>query len=110
MVAGDGRLSINRSPLMHHYSRNAARKGFVRLAYVYFSIHAHRVWTEDCRGKVIFDTDRGDYLNREEHLVRVSRRENLPLLVGRLKTVAGLRALKNRMETIQKGEVYEPQA
>ena len=88
-------------PLQYHRAGGAVskvRKRFVFLAGIYYGRYGHRVWTEDTNGKILFDTARGDYANKEVYRVRKAKVENLPLYIGQLKTQAGKNELERRMK------------
>jgi len=85
-------------PLQYHLRSDNLRKRFVFLAGIYHGRFGHRVWTEDKDGTILFDTDRGDYVNKEVYRIRKAKAENLPLYIGQLKTKAGKDELERRMK------------
>jgi len=86
------RLHIVRS----HIKVEAVQRQFKKIAKIYCGLHKCRVYTETPEGKILYDTDRGDWVPPE--VGRVQRSKDPVLLVGRLKTEAGRKALEERLK------------
>jgi hypothetical protein len=46
--------------LCEHIKPDAIQRRFKRIARIYTGIYNERVWTEDPKGRILYDTDRGD--------------------------------------------------
>jgi hypothetical protein len=103
-ISLDGLVELSRVVLQYHRSINKRRFNFLARNYFDNKIVTkfgrparHRVLTEDRKGKILFDTDRGDYVNQEVSRVRRAKKKNLPLYIGQLKTQAGINELERRL-------------
>ena len=79
-----------------HIKADAIQRQFKRIAKIYCGFHGCRVYTKAPNGTILYDTNRGDWVPPE--VGRVRRSKDPVLLVGRLKTEAGRRALEERLK------------
>jgi hypothetical protein len=82
----------NRCCLVVHNKGESIKRQFKKLAKIYCGKPGRRVWTEDMKGNVLYDTDRGDH-SAEVEKVRNTPGDQLPLLIGKIKTDLGTREL-----------------
>jgi hypothetical protein len=87
--------SISSAPLISHIKADAIQRQFKKIAKVYCGIYHYRVYTTAPDGTILYDTDRGDWIPYEVR--RVKNSKDPILLVGRLKTEAGRKALEERL-------------
>ena len=78
-----------------HIKANAIQRRFKKLAKIYCGLHKCQVYTEDSNGIILYNTNRGDWVPPE--VGRVKRSKDPVLLVGQIKTEAGLKALEERL-------------
>jgi hypothetical protein len=78
-----------------HIKADAIQRQFKKIARIYCGFFGCRVYTKARHGTILYDTARGDWVPPE--VGRVKRSRNPVLLIGRLKTPEGIRALDKRL-------------
>ena len=92
-----GSEQIPKACLIAHVKPEAIKRQFVKMAKIYTGLHGHRTYTEsEADGTILFDTNRGDWIPYEVRRVRDNKHPHL--LIGRLKTEAGLKALEQKLK------------
>ena len=90
-----------------HTKADAIQRQFKKIARTYCGLFGCRVYTKttakyglhgrlETQGTTLYDTDRGDWIPYEVR--RVKNSKDTILLVGRLKTEAGRKALEERLK------------
>lgn len=80
-----------------HVKRPSLYERFKSIAKTYHGMHHWRVWSISTKtGEILYDTARRDH-SREAIKVRMAPLDDLPLMMGRLKTEEGREELRIRL-------------